>query len=271
VALLKVPLKDKKMKLREKVVLVTDGGNVSGQAIRKYFRQEGALLALNICPNGHSYPDSRDFSRTLCNNENRTDNIFYTHADPRSRMEIENAVNAVLGKFGHIDVLIHNNNEVNAADIEDCSDEIFEREMNINAKSAFLYAKALEDPMKKAGKGNMVFISSIHDEKPFGSFTYSLAKGALKMLVKELALELGPHGVRANIIELGPVEGDTNNFYSDLSPLYEHPAERTVYNKFCSLSDVAGATLFFAGDDCTYINGSELRVDGGFLLTYFFY
>jgi NAD(P)-dependent dehydrogenase (short-subunit alcohol dehydrogenase family) len=115
-----------------------------------------------------------------------------------------------------------------------------------------------------------VFISSIHDEKPTGAaFTYSIAKGALKMLVKEMVLDLGPHNVRANIVNMGPMEGHDKLFYSDLSPLYEHTKERIVNARYCTFEDVANAALFFAADGCPSANGSELKLDGGFLLTYY--
>ena len=123
--------------------------------------------------------------------------------------------------------------------------------------------------MKKAGKGCFVFISSIHDEKPNGAaFAYSLAKGAVKMLVKEMVLDLGPYNVRTNIVSLGPMEEDDKYFYSDLSPLYEHTKEKIVNGKFLVPEEAANAALFFASDDCPSANGSELVLDGGFLLTY---
>jgi len=67
---------------------------------------------------------------------------------------------------------------------------------------------------------------------------------------------------------MGPMEGHDKLFYSDLSPLYEHTKERIVNATYCTLEDVANAALFFAGDDCASANGSELKLDGGFLLAY---
>ena len=227
------------MKLKDKVVLITDGASALGQAIAERFKTEGAILVMNVC-------------------------------SPVSKKEVDAAVASVLKKYGRIDVLIHNNNEVIRANLEDCSDEVFDQALGINVKSAFLFAQAAGAFMKQAGKGNFVFISSIHDEKPNGAaFTYSIAKGALKMLVKEMVLDLGPFNVRANIVNMGPMEGHDKLFYSDLSPLYEHTRERTVNARYCTLEDVANAALFFAADDCASANGSELKLDGGFLLTYY--
>jgi len=227
------------LKLKDKVVLITDGASASGLAIAELFKAEGAILAMNGSP-------------------------------PVSKKEVDAAVASVLEKYGRIDCVIYNNNEVIRANLEDCSDEVFDRALGINLKSAFLFAQAAGAFMKQAKKGNFVFISSIHDEKPNGAaFTYSIARGALKMLVKEMVLDMGPYNVRANIVSIGPMEGDDKLFYSDLSPLYEHTKERTVNTRYVTLEDAANAALFFAADDCPSANGSELKLDGGFLLTYY--
>jgi len=228
------------LKLKDKVVLITDGASASGPAIAERFKAEGAILVMNEC-------------------------------SPVSKKEVDAAVSSVMEKYGRIDVVIHNNNEVIRANLEDCSDEVFDRALGINLKSAFLFAQTAGAFMKQAGKGNFVFLSSIHDEKPNGAaFTYSIAKGALKMLVKEMVLDMGPYNVRANIVNMGPMEGHDKLFYSDLSPLYEHTKERIVNATYCTFEDVANAALFFAADDCASANGSELKLDGGFLLSYYF-
>ena len=243
------------MKLKDKVVLITDGASVTGGAIAERFKAEGAILALNVYPAGSGADAGKG--------------KFLVHANPASKKEVDAAVASVLAQYGRIDVVVHNNNEVIPATLEDCTDEVYDRAMDINVKSAFLFVQAAGAFMKQAGKGNFVFISSIHDEKPNGAaFSYSLAKGAVKMLVREMVLDLGPRNVRTNIVSMGPMEGHDKLFSGDLSPLYEHTKERIVGNKYLSPEEVANAALFFAGDDCPSANGAELTLDGGFLLTY---
>ena len=242
------------MKLKDRVVFITDGASAVGCIIAERFKSEGAILALNIYPSNSA--------------SNQGD--ILTGANPVSKKEVDAAVASVLDKYGRIDVLVHNNNEVIRADIEDCSDELYDKTLEINTKSAFLFVQAAGAPMKQAGRGNFVFISSIHDEKPNGAaFAYSIAKGAIKMLAREMVLDMGPSNIRTNIVSMGPIEGHDELFYSELSPLYEHTRERIVNDKYGSLDDVANAALFFAGDDCLSVNGSELVLDGGFLLSYY--
>jgi NAD(P)-dependent dehydrogenase (short-subunit alcohol dehydrogenase family) len=244
------------LKLKDKIVLITDGASASGLAIAGRFKSEGAILALNVYP-----PDSGTSGEEW---------DFITRVNPVSKKEVDAASASVLEKYGRIDVVVHNNNKIIRSNLEDCDDETYDRTLEINVKSAFLFVQAAGLSMKKAGKGNFVFISSIHDEKPGGAaFAYSIAKGALKMLVKEMVLDMGPYNVRANILNMGPIEGHDKLFYSDLSPLYEYTRERIVNSRYNTLEDLANAALFFAGDDCSSANGSELRLDGGFLLTYY--
>jgi NAD(P)-dependent dehydrogenase (short-subunit alcohol dehydrogenase family) len=125
--------------------------------------------------------------------------------------------------------------------------------------------------MKEKKSGTFVFLSSIHDEKPFGaSFAYSMAKGCLKNLAREMVLDMGDLNIRTNVVTMGPIEDGWKPFYSDLSPLYEHTKERVRGPRLGNIDDIAEAVLYFAGDDSAFANGSELRLDGGFLLTYGF-
>ena len=244
------------MKLKDKVVLITDGASATGLAIAERFKTEGAIVTLNVYPR-NSTLEGGQWGMLTC-------------ANPVRKEEVDTALASVLDRYGRIDLVIHNNNEVIRADLEDCTDEIFDQVLNINTKSAFLFVQAAGVSMKQAGKGGFVFISSIHDEKPNGAaFSYSIAKGAIKMLVREMVLDLGPYNVRSNIVSMGPMEGCDKLFYSELSPLYEHPKERTVNTRYTSVDEVANAALFFAGDDCPSTNGSELVLDGGFLLSYY--
>ncbi|MDR2246909.1 MAG: SDR family oxidoreductase [Treponema sp.] len=242
------------MKLKDRVAFITDGASPAGRGIAARLAEEGALVAANVFPAGLAAPSRAG---------------LITRADPLSKAGIDTAVREVLEKYGRIDSLIFNNNEIIPAALEDCDDETYDRIMGVNIKSAYLYAAAAGPPMKERRSGNFVFVSSIHDEKPFGAcFAYSMAKGCLKNLAREMVLDMGKFNIRTNVIEMGPMEGGWEDFYSDLSPLYEHARERLNGPRMGNVRDIAEAVLYFAGDDSGFANGSELRLDGGFLLTY---
>ncbi|GHU77687.1 3-ketoacyl-ACP reductase [Spirochaetia bacterium] len=247
------------MKLKDKVVLITEGASRAGAGIAARLAEEGAHMAVNVFPADEAARPAE-----------LTPSVLTLHADPASKAQIDAAVQEVLQKYGRIDVLVFNNNEVIPANLEDCDDETYDRIMAINMKSAYLYVTAAGASMKEAKSGNFVFVSSIHDEKPFGaSFAYSMAKGCLKNLAREMVLDMGDAGVRTNVIEMGPIDGEEQYFYSDLSPLYEHTQAHVRLPRLGNISDIAEAVLYFASDDSGFANGAELRLDGGFTLTYF--
>jgi glucose 1-dehydrogenase len=247
------------MKLKDKVVLITEGASPAGAGIAARLAEEGAHIAVNIFS-----AETAFFSAELTTVE------LITRADPASKAQIDAAVREVLQRYGRIDILVFNNNEVIPANLEDCDDETYDRIMAVNMKSAYLYVTAVGSSMKEAKSGNFVFVSSIHDEKPFGaSFAYSIAKGCLKNLAREMVLDMGDSGVRTNVIEMGPIEGEEQFFYSDLSPLYEHPQAHVRLPRLGNINDIAEAVLYFASDDSGFANGAELRLDGGFTLTYY--
>jgi NAD(P)-dependent dehydrogenase (short-subunit alcohol dehydrogenase family) len=241
------------MRLKDKVALITDGASPAGRGIAARFAEEGAHVAVNLFPAVPPPPHAE----------------LVTRADPVSKAAIDRAVQTVLDRYGRIDTLVFNNNEVIPAKLEDCDDETFDRVMAVNVKSAYLYVTAAGLSMKEKKSGNFVFLSSIHDEKPFGaSFAYSIAKGCLKNLAREMVLDMGVFNIRTNVVELGPMEDEWEPFYSDMSPLYENARERVRGPRMGNIGDVTEAVLYFAGDDAGFANGSELRLDGGLLLTY---
>jgi NAD(P)-dependent dehydrogenase (short-subunit alcohol dehydrogenase family) len=242
------------MRLKDKVVLITDGASPAGQGIAARLAEEGAHVAANVFPAGAASPARAE---------------LLTRADPCSKDAIDGAVRTVLETYGRIDCLVHNNQEIVPAALESCDDETFDRIMAVNIKSAYLYVSAAGPSMKEKRSGNFVFVSSIHDEKPFAAcFAYSMAKGCLKNLAREMVLDMGHFNIRTNVVEMGPVEDGWEHFYSDQSPLYENAKDRVNGPRMGTAGDVAEAVLYFAGDDSGFANGSELRLDGGFLLTY---
>jgi NAD(P)-dependent dehydrogenase (short-subunit alcohol dehydrogenase family) len=240
--------------MKDQVAFITDGASPAGQGIAARLAEEGAHVAVNVFPGDQEPPARAE---------------LVTHGDPVSKADIDQAVRTVLEKYGRIDSLVFNNNEIIPAALETCDDDTFDRIMAVNVKSAYLYVAAAGPSMKARGSGNFVFLSSIHDEKPLGGcFAYSVAKGCLKNLAREMVLDLGKFNIRTNVIQMGPVEESWESFYSDLSPLYEHTKERVNGPRLGTIRDITEAVLYFAGGDSGYANGSELRLDGGFLLSY---
>jgi len=123
--------------------------------------------------------------------------------------------------------------------------------------------------MKEQKSGSIVYISSIHADKPSGSsFAYSMAKAAVGILCKEAVLNLGNYGIRANVIEMGPVEGESGIFESDISRLYDNLHLKLNMQPAGTWEQAARLAVFLSDGNCPFINGQSIKLDGGFLLNF---
>lgn len=189
-------------------------------------------------------------------------------ADFARREAVEVAARDITAALGPVDLLVHTDHAVEALGLLDADEAAVDRQLGVNLVSAFWCTQVFGRIMATRGEGAIVYVSSIHGQKPTASaFGYAAAKGGLRMLSREAALPLGRRGVRVNLIEMGAMEGDDVRFASPLSTLYREFPHKVPAGRSGRPEDVALAVeaLFGAGP---FVNGAELRVDGGFLLHY---
>ncbi|MCL2056243.1 MAG: SDR family oxidoreductase [Oscillospiraceae bacterium] len=236
--------------LKGKVVLISDASAPSGKVFAEKFAEQGAVLALN-------FTEERDAGAGAYS--------YNTATGAGARALVDDVVR----DHGGIDVLIHNDNEVTKFSIQESTDAQVKLAMDRNAKTAFMLTQAAGGYMKDHGGGSIVYVSSIHAGKPSGSsFAYSMAKSMVGLLCKEVVLDLSPYGVRANVIEMGPIAGDTETYASDISRLYDHVDLKIKGRDLGDWEQAANLALFLSDDGCPFLNGQSIQLDGGFLLHY---
>lgn len=136
--------------------------------------------------------------------------------------------------------------------------------------SAFQAARHYGALMAERGRGCIIFLSSSHADKPAAADpAYTVAQGAMVMMMKELALHLGNLGVRVNMIQLGPTAEEVEMFDSRISPVDYDAETKIPLHRRASGKDAAGAVAYLISDDAAFVNGAVLRVDGGQNLFYF--
>lgn len=185
--------------------------------------------------------------------------------DISSRTDCERAATRVLQSFGRIDALVHSAAIIRSGRFQDISEKDFDDVLAVNLTGAFNVARAFAPPMMAQGSGSVVNVASVAAQRGgglFGGAHYAASKGGVLSLTRTLARELGPSGVRANVVCPSLIVTDfVTNSMSD-ERLRELSAG-IVLGRPGRPEEVASACLFLASDLSSYITGATLDVNGG--------
>lgn len=236
-----------------KVALITDASSLEGEVIARRLENQGMIVVRN-------YPRQEPKSG---------EDGFRFSYDTTSIDQMEKLLSNIIEDIGILSALIHTDNVIIPCSIEDIDEETFRKALDLNTKTAFVTTKVFAEYMGDQGAGAVVYLSSVHDEKPTGSaFSYSVSKGAVKMLSKEMALFYGRKGVRSNLIEADYTEDKRELLDSIISPFNYDAETKIPLKRLANPEDFAGAVAFLISEDAAFINGAELRIDGGHILYY---
>jgi 3alpha(or 20beta)-hydroxysteroid dehydrogenase len=181
----------------------------------------------------------------------------YVHLDVTSPQDWQAAVATATDAFGALDVLVNNAGILNIGTIEDYDLAEWQRILDINLTGVFLGIRAAAGPMKAAGRGSIINISSI--EGMAGTVAchgYTATKFAVRGLTKSTALELGPFGIRVNSVHPGLVK----------TPMADWVPEdifTTALGRIAQPREVSNLVVYLASDESSYSTGAEFVVDGG--------
>lgn len=242
------------MRLTGKTVFICDSASLSGRAIAEKCNAEGAYVVRNM----PCMEDGSDKS-TL---ENPLRCSF------QSEEEIEKTICYLLEQTNGLDALVVNFACVFPCSIENVTIEQFDKNYNYIIKPSFKAIQKLGEVIAKTSPhGKIVVVGSIHSEKPTGSaLLYSCSMGALKNLSRETALFYGYQGIDTIYIDVGYIKGDEDSFKSQISTFYEGVKYKIPSGYIGSFADVAAAISWILSDECRYMNGAEIRIDGGLVL-----
>ena len=252
------------MRLKERVALVTGGGQGIGRGIVQRFAAEGAAVAIN-------YVGSPDRAQeTLAAVQAAGGQAIVVEADVSNVAQVYAMVDRVVERFGHLDVLVNNAGIETHAPFWEVAEADFDRVIAVNLKGTFFATQAVVNHLRKAGKpGKIVNISSVHEDLPFPNFAaYCASKGGIRMLTRDLAVELAPLNITINAIAPGAIETPINrallNDPKKLSDLLDHIPLRRLGKP----EDVAGLAAFLASSDADYVTGATYLIDGGLTFNY---
>ena len=163
-----------------------------------------------------------------------------------------------------LDVLVSNAGIAPGALLEQLDTAVYDETFAVNTRATWLLAKALHPLLRADGGGAVVATASIAAEEPSAPIgAYSASKAALVMLVRQMAYEWGPDGIRCNCVSPGMTHtGLTDGTYSDPARKAERAAHVPL-RRIAEPEDVANVIAFLAGPDAAYVTGVNLVVDGG--------
>ena len=236
------------------VVLLTGAGDGIGRAIARGFAEQGA----RVCGLGRTEATLRETFADF-----PTEQTMVQVADVSAADQVDAAVAAVVERFGRLDVVVPNAAVYEPGGLADISDEQWQRMQRINVDGVFFVVRAAVPHLQASG-GNVVAVSSVSALRgDWGQFAYNATKGATKVMLQSLALDLGPSGVRVNLVAPALTVTRVTRGVVEQPGFAEALANRVPLVRPGQPEDVARAVLFLASPDAAYITGAVLPVDGG--------
>jgi glucose 1-dehydrogenase len=247
-----------------KVAIVTGASSGIGQSIAIRLGSEGATVLVDYI----THPEQAD--QTKAKIEAAGGKAVTILGDVGKIADVQNLVEQAWAQFGSCDILVNNAGVEKEAPFWQVTEADYDFVMNINLKGAFFLTQCFVQKLMDAKKpGRVINISSVHEDMVFPNFsTYCAAKGGMRMLMRDLAMELGPSGITVNNVAPGAIATPIN------TKLLNDPKELAALlnniplGRMGTPEEVASLVAFLASDEAAYVTGSTYVMDGGLMRNY---
>jgi glucose 1-dehydrogenase len=251
-------------RLEGKVAAITGGNQGIGLGIAQRFIQEGAAVA--IC-----YLSDKPGTELVVEGlQSGGGKAVAIQADVSKLADGQRFISETVSQLGELDILVNNAGVEKRANFWDVTEADYDFVLNVNLKGLFFVTQAMVRYLIEAKRpGKIINISSVHEELPFPHFSsYCASKGGLKMITRNLSIELAPLGITINNIAPGAIETPINrNLLNDPVKL-KGLLENIPLHRLGKPEDVASIAAFLASQESSYVTGTTFVVDGGLTWNY---
>ena len=247
------------MSLRQRAALVSGGSRGIGKGIAVGLAQAGARVAISYRSNKAAAQN------TLREMQAAGAECFAVEADVTDASKVQFLSDAVVERFGRLDILVNNVGAFNWKPVIETTHEEWQRVLASNLLSVFYMSKAVLSVMRRQHWGRIINLGAVGAERAFGQATisaYAAAKAAVVSFSRSLAVEEAKHGITVNVIS--PSNVDERDLTADEARKIRDT--RSPIGRPPSAQDVAVAVNFFASDEADFITGQVLNVSGGWML-----
>jgi 3-oxoacyl-[acyl-carrier protein] reductase len=242
-----------------KVAIVTGAGQGMGRQVALDLAAEGArIVACDIVSEGlDSLQKDIEASSGQC---------LALRGDIADRGHVDDVVNKTVEAYGKVDILINNAGILIPGTIEETTDELIDKTLDINVKGILYAIRAVTPIMKAQNYGRIVNVSSITGKRGDNStiFVYGASKGAIISLTRSTARQLGPYGVTCNAIAPHAVMTELMRYWDDEKK--QRMAETIPVKRLGTVQDMSYLMMFLASDEASFITGETININGGYYM-----
>jgi NAD(P)-dependent dehydrogenase (short-subunit alcohol dehydrogenase family) len=248
-------------RLDNKVAIITGSTGGIGQGIAEMFAQESAKVVIS----GRNSETGEEVARNIRDSGGEA---VFIQTDVSKESDCQNLIQKTVELYDKIDVFVNNAGIFPRGNILETSEVLWDRIMAVNLKGAFFCCKHVIPIMQKQKKGSIINIGSSHAWSGFGNiFAYSVSKGGLLTLTKNLARAHGRDSIRVNWITVGwvltPGEKVMRKLDGQSEDQVEEEGKRMPLGRLQTPEDIAYAAVYLASDESSQVTGAEIPVNGG--------
>ena len=249
------------MSLKNKVAIVTGGNSGIGQAIVVELARQGAGIVIDYVVHPEATAALEQEIAKL------GDQSIGVDADVSKPADLQKLVDAAVGKFGRLDIMVNNAGVETRTSVLDTTEDQYDRVMSINLKSAFFGTQiAAKQMIKQGGGGRIINITSVHEDWPMpGNTSYCLSKGGMRMLTRTAGVELAPHNILVVGVGPGAVATPINLSTMDDPAKLQRLDAAIPLGRMARPDEIASVVGFLAGDGASYLTATTIFADGGIM------